>query len=335
MRFALWITRFDWDDERGLRSLATRAIDAGFTDLLMQVRGAGDALYRSTAAPVSPKIAGRLGGHAMWDALGVVIEACSRAEGVRVHAWLNALSGWPATSPEACRGLAASTAGHPDHLLVRHPDLALVDDAGTPMPCPNEWDYVWLSPRATKVAEELRAVVAELCTAYSIAGVHLDRIRYPGGPWRDDGFTERSVEAVTQLVRNVRMATPADKEVTASIVPDYLAVDDHSVSEHLSAYGQDGWQWVRDGLVDQVMPMVYSPVEPGCESDWRRLMRGHVDAVGAGKVWAPIYAGLPVDQIEQQVNEAMQAGVVGMSWYSAGLIEGGGHWARLARWLEI
>jgi hypothetical protein len=50
MRQALWITRFDWEDEAEFTALVSRAIKVGITDLLMQVRGAGDALYRSEVA---------------------------------------------------------------------------------------------------------------------------------------------------------------------------------------------------------------------------------------------------------------------------------------------
>ena len=333
MRRALWITRFDWDGEAELRSLTARAIDAGFTDLLMQVRGAGDALYRSSIVPSSPKIAGRLGGEAMWDPLAVVIDEMQRAEGVRVHAWLNVLSGWPATSSEACQGTEPSPAGWPDHLLIRHPGLVLVDETGRPMPCPNEWDYLWLSPRHRVLGEDLRAVVAELCASYPIDGIHLDRIRYPGAEWRDPGFGDRCPEAVTQLMRVVRDATPMDIEVTVSLVPDYLAVDELGRPRHLSEYGQDGWSWVADGLVGSVMPMVYTPVAFGREDDWRRLMHGHIDVVGAENVWAPVFAGLPVDQIERQVSAAVELGIAGQAWYSAGLILRGGHWERLGRWL--
>ncbi len=335
MRRALWITRFDWDTQVDLTRLVGNAIRAGFTDLLMQARGAGDALYRSRVAPASPKIAGRLGGAAAWDPLEVVISQAQRAEGARVHAWLNVLSGWPATSAAACGGLTASPEGKPDHLLIRNADALLVDAAGRSMPCPNEWDYQWMSPRAPAVEADLRAVVAELCATYPISGVHLDRIRYPGGPWRDREFEGRTAEPVTRLVRAVREAMPGALDLTCALVPDYLAVDQRGTPGHLSEFGQDGWRWIRDGLVDQVMPMVYTPVQADADDDWRLLMAGHVDAVGAGRAWAPICAGLSAEQIEGQMCAALRLGAVGMAWYSAGLIERGGHWRRLAEWSAL
>src|SRR5690625_1116309 len=119
MRQALWITRFDWETERELRTLVQRAIEAGITDILMQARAAGDAFYRSAVVPASPRIAGRLGGQMDWDPLETVC-TMARDHDVRVHAWLNVLSGWPATSAETCAGLEPSPDDVPDHLLLRH-----------------------------------------------------------------------------------------------------------------------------------------------------------------------------------------------------------------------
>lgn len=164
--------------------------------------------------------------------------------------------------------------------------------------------------------------------------MHLDRIRYPGGPWRDPGFSERSSQAVTRLVRTVRESMPDGMELTCSLAPDYLAIDDGGDPEHLVEYGQDGWRWVREGLVDGIMPMVYTPLQPGATDDWRRLVTGHVAAVGADKVWTPIYAGFPVDQIERQVRDACGVGGTGLAWYSAGLIERNSHWNRMRDWLK-
>lgn len=164
--------------------------------------------------------------------------------------------------------------------------------------------------------------------------MHLDRIRYPGGPWRDPGFSERSSQAVTRLVRTVRESMPDGMEFTCSPAPDYLVIDDGGDPEHLVEYGQDGWRWVCEGLVDGIMPMVYTPVQPGATDDWLRLVTGHVAAVGADKVWTPIYADFPVDQIERQVRDACGVGGTGLAWYSAGLIERNSHWNRMRDWLK-
>lgn len=335
MRASLWITRFDWDSESALRSLVAKSIEAGFTDLLMQVRGAGDALYRSDVAPTSPKIADQLGGEPAFDPLGVVIDAARRAEGdVRVHAWVNVLTGWLATSEQACLGLKRTMAGSPNHALVDHRELVLVDAEGRPMPCPNETDYLWLSPRSNIMKEHLRAVVSELCGRYPLAGVHLDRIRYPGGSWRDRGYTAPDAEPVTNLVRAVRESANSGIELTAALVPDYSIHDGNEAPSHLTEYGQDGWKWVTEGLVDSVMPMVYTPIADGADDDWTTLMENHVTGLKAESFWIPMFAGLQPDMLRRQRHAARGWPAAGIAWYSAGLLFRQDRWSLVREFLR-
>ncbi|HWN83178.1 MAG TPA: hypothetical protein VNM87_13850, partial [Candidatus Udaeobacter sp.] len=44
---AIWIVRTDLVDRQRLRNAITWSADTGFTDLFLQVRGRGDAFYRS------------------------------------------------------------------------------------------------------------------------------------------------------------------------------------------------------------------------------------------------------------------------------------------------
>lgn len=325
MRQALWITRFDWNDRHDLAAIVERALDAGITDLIMQARGAGDALYRSDIAPASPKIASRLGGRPDWDPLDHVCSVADARGGVRVHAWINVLTGWSATSPEACKGLVPSESGTPDHVLLRHPAVVLVDANGRPMPCPNDADYVWVSPGHAAVIAELEAVTSELVARYPLAGVHLDRIRYPGGTWVDPTDRSRRADAVTELVRSIRARVVPPLEVTASLVPDYGSPGS-GAPEHLAEYAQDGWRWVEDGLVDSIMPMVYTPIAEGASDDWLRLVWEHRSGVGAERCWTPVFAGLDAHMMSRQATQARQWPTTGIAWYSAGLIE------RHARW---
>lgn len=326
MRRALWITRFDWNNERELRALVDSAIDAGVTDLLTQVRGAGDALYRSDVAPLSLKIASRLGGDVAWDPLAVVCEMARKRDEVRVHAWLNVLSGWPATSHEACAGLGPSPGENPDHLLIRQPEALLVDAQGRAMPCPNATDYLWVSPRHPTVVAELLEVVDELTARYPLAGIHLDRIRYPEGDWFEPESGIRSTDAVSGIVRHIRDQLSPEVELTAALVPDYGRRVDDGEREHLSVFGQDGWQWVADGLVDSVMPMIYTSIREGASDDWGHLVDQHLAGVQERHCWIPLYAELDEGMLQQQVATVKDRPNAGIAWYSAGLID------RHARW---
>lgn len=325
MRHALWITRFDWEDEAELTALVTRAIKVGVTDLLMQARGAGDALYQSEVAPASAKIAGRLGWPPKWDPLESVCELAAPHDGVRVHAWVNALSGWPAGSLEVCGGLEPSQPGYPDHLLIRHPDAVLVDADGRAMPCPNDTDYVWVSARHVDVVRELQAATSELVNRYPLAGIHLDRIRYPTAGWYDPIDGGRSAQGITDLVAAVRDRTPAELGVSASLMPDYgwMTGDE---PDHIATYGQDGWVWVEQGLCTDVMPMVYSTIEPGEARDWIALTEEHLEALPDGTCWVALYAEHDPAMLRQQAEAFADRAIAGIAWYSARLVRENDRW---------
>lgn len=325
MRHALWITRFDWEDEADLTALVARAIKVGITYLLMQVRGAGDALYRSEVAPASAKIAGLIGWTPKWDPLEVTCDLAARHDGVRVHAWVNALSGWPAASLEVCAGLEPSQAGYPDHLLIRHPDAVLVDAAGRSMPCPNTTDYVWVSARHVDVVRELQAATSELVSRYPLAGIHLDRIRYPTAGWFDPIDGRRSARGITDLVAAVRERTPPEMAVSASLMPDYGAMAGGE-PDHLATYGQDGWAWVKQDLCSEVMPMVYTTIQPGESWDWGRLVGQHLDALPDGTCWAALYAEHEPAMLRQQAETFAERPIAGIAWYSARLVDEHARW---------
>ncbi len=325
MRHALWITRFDWENEADLTAIVTRAIKLGITDLLMQARGAGDALYRSEVAPASAKIAGRLGWMPKWDPLDVVCDLAARHEEVAVHAWVNALSGWPAGSLEVCGNLEPSEPGFPDHLLIRHPDAVLVDASGKPMPCPNDTDYVWVSARDIDVVRELQAATSELVSRYPLAGIHLDRIRYPTAGWFDRLDGTRSADGITDLVAAVRDRAPEDISVSASIMPDYGA-GTRGEPDHLATYGQDGWAWVKRGLCTEVMPMVYTTISPGESWDWARLTGQHLDALPDETCWVALYAEHEPAMLVEQAETFADRPIAGIAWYSAGLVNTHDRW---------
>jgi uncharacterized lipoprotein YddW (UPF0748 family) len=325
MRHALWITRFDWEDEADLTALVARAIKVGVTNLLMQARGAGDALYRSEVVPASAKIAGRIGWPPKWDPLEVVCDLAARHDGVRVHAWVNALSGWPAASLEVCSGLEPSLPSFPNHLLIRQPGAVLVDAGGQTMPCPNNTDYVWVSARHATVVGELRAVAAELVDRYPIAGIHLDRIRYPTAGWFDPNDGERDAHGITDLVAAVRDRTPRELHVSASLMPDYGSVTGGE-PDHIATYGQDGWAWVEQSFCTDVMPMVYTTIQPGESWDWATLTAQHLDALPDGTCWVALYAEHEPEMLRRQAETFADRPIAGIAWYSAGLVNTHDRW---------
>src|SRR5256884_9961674 len=108
---ALWVGGSTLADPDSARAMVRRAAEAGFNTLILQVRGRGDAYYRSRWEPPPPALAGRNG----YDALDRTIREAHR-RGLRVHAWINTQ-------------LVANADSLPTdstHFIYRRPDLLAV-----------------------------------------------------------------------------------------------------------------------------------------------------------------------------------------------------------------
>src|SRR5207247_2607775 len=95
--------------------MVRRAAEAGFNTLILQVRGRGDAYYRSRWEPPPPALASRNG----YDALDRTIREAHR-RGLRVHAWINTQ-------------LVANADSLPTdstHFIYRRPDLPALPRPG-------------------------------------------------------------------------------------------------------------------------------------------------------------------------------------------------------------
>ncbi len=166
--------------------MAERAAGAGFNTLIVQVRGRGDAYYRSRWEP-RPESVLRQG--IDFDPLDLVIrEAHDR--GMGVHAWVNAhLVGGTGTLP-----------GDPLHLIRARPDLLAVPRELAPRlfsmdplspryaeallefarANPDRIEGMYSAPSHPEVKEHLYSIWMDLLESYDLDGLHFDYIRYPG-----------------------------------------------------------------------------------------------------------------------------------------------------------
>ena len=173
---ALWVSRFEFDSPQKIELIMQRAATANFNIVYFQVRGAADAIYRSAIEPCATVLCARLGGTPLYDPLELAVRA-AHDHGLELHAWLNALTGLGAGGAAQCATLVESEAGNPRHLLLEHPEWAMVDDAGERQRCPNAEEYVWLSPAIPEVRTRLARVAADITRRYAVDGIHLDRNR--------------------------------------------------------------------------------------------------------------------------------------------------------------
>jgi hypothetical protein len=130
------VSRFEYDSPTKIATIMQKAADANFNVVYFQVRGSGDAYYRSSLEPCSVGLCGHLGGTPTWDPLAVAVQE-AHSRGLQLHAWLNAFTGWGSGASTTCALLKESDPGNPRHMLLAHPEWKVVDNAGVTHPCPN------------------------------------------------------------------------------------------------------------------------------------------------------------------------------------------------------
>ena len=228
---ALWVLRTSLTSPASITALVRSAKDHGFNTLLVQVRGRGDAYYRSGLEPLAADLTRQ---PATFDPLAAVI-ARSHAEGIRVHAWVNLNLISSAVDLPSSRG----------HLVFRHPEwlmvprdiaqeLARVDIASpTYVGKLARWtrdqsadvEGLYASPIAPGAAVHTEMVVRDITRRYELDGVHFDYARYPTERF---DYSRGAIREFRTMVRPTlpdarRRALDAEEAVDLFAYPDGLA----------------------------------------------------------------------------------------------------------------
>lgn len=190
---------------------------ANITDLFVNVAGAGFAHYPSAVLP-SSKIFRDEG-----DQLAKCL-AAAKGTGIRVHAWVLIFS--------ATRGSSET--------------LETYAKKGWRLKSSSGKLTEYLDPSNPAVRERMLAVVEELQSKYSLAGIHLDFIR-----WGDGLAKSRNADGViSQFVAEVRRRVKRPRWLTAAVYGKY--------PQCIASVGQDWEKWLDMNLVDYVVPMDYT-----------------------------------------------------------------------------
>jgi uncharacterized lipoprotein YddW (UPF0748 family) len=351
---ALWVNRFEYASPEDIARIIRRAAETNFNIVYFQVRGAADALYRSELEPCAVGLCGRLGGEPPYDPLAVATKEGER-HGIEIHAWLNALSGWSSGSQESCDRLTQPDGERPRHLLLDHPEWAMVDESGQPMPCPNHEEYVYLSPAYRGVRDALARVARDVVRRYPVRGVHLDRIRYPGRGYsydpeslrrfgRDpnqepeawDRFRRSQVNATVRAAYEAITAVDPTLTLSASVWPIYRDRWGWNASQGYSWYFQDPRAWAKGGYLDVAVPMTYDPItRQRCDrADWACLAEDHLTAyreLTDRHVYLGVNARNGGEEIVRQIELGRELGATGFAVYSFSQIDNRDLWSALAR----
>jgi uncharacterized lipoprotein YddW (UPF0748 family) len=272
----LWVSRMEWAVQSDTDRVETQkqkiieilddAKQAWLNFVLFQIRGSGDAFYRSQNEPWSDMLTGILGKDPGWDPLEFAIEQ-AHARGLELHAWFNTFTAWRGTEPPPH--------ADPEQLYNAHPEWIVCDKNGKRMPLSSH--YVFLSPGIPEARDYVHQVAMDIVKNYDIDGFHFDYIRYPEGS-NNLGYSQDPVsmglfdspignpsqlnwedwqrENINQFVRKFYDEATALKpwlKISAAVIGKY----DYSDWNGYHVVFQDAHQWIAEGKMDFIVPMVY------------------------------------------------------------------------------
>ena len=247
-----------------LRDILDRLQRANINTVLLQTRIRATTIYPSAYEPWDGCLSGKPGKSPGYDALKFAIDECHR-RGMELHAWVVAIPVGKWNAAGCVR------------LRKRHPGLVRkIGDEG------------YLDPEKPQTAEYLADLCAEITGNYDIDGIHLDYIRYhetwPMKVSRRQGRTN-----ITNIVRAISLRVKSIKPwVKMSCSP----IGKYKDLSRFSSYGwnayervcQDAQAWLRDGLMDELFPMMYfrgNQFYPFA-LDWNEHSYGRIVAPGLG-----------------------------------------------------
>lgn len=275
------VTNIDWPSKPGLPpevqraeliALLERSKRIGINAVLLQVRPACDALYRSEKEPWSEYLTGTMGQDPGWDPLAEAVKE-AHDRGIELHAWVNPFR---ARQSEARSPLAAN------HIAARRPDL--VKPYG---------NLKWLDPGEPDASKHSLDVLMDIVRRYDIDGLHVDDYFYPykiwinekeklAKPFPDDPAWKRYVlsggklsrsdwrrKNIDDFIRDLYQQIKAEKPHVKFGVspfgiwrPGYPSpITGYDSYENL--YG-DSRKWIQEGWADYFAPQLYWKIEqPG------------------------------------------------------------------------
>lgn len=295
---ALWVVRDKITTKSAIDDLMADSTTRGIHDVVVQVRGRGDAYYTSSLEPRAEGL------DDSFDPLGHLVRA-GAAVGVRVHAWGNVFFAWSSkdgTLPKS-----------PKHLVNRHPEWLLRPGGGGPPrgggPAGvkyldpvggSDWEGIYTDPKNAEAREHTLAVFTEIVSKYRVEGFHYDYVRYPQVTYADSPDDHAAVTAlVSEGAKRLRAARP-EIVISAAVFPDPAVARDRVLQR---------WpEWAKAGLVDLLCPMAY---RRDTEEVARLLSKARA-AAPKTRMWGGLmgYAGERA-LLRDQVHAAQEAGCEG------------------------
>ena len=222
---ALWVVRNTLTSPEKIHQMVERAKTAGFNTLIVQVRGRGDAYYRSRWEPRANELRDQ---PAEFDPLAVTI-AEAHQRGLKVHAWLNTslLANLDALPDDPNHVFNK----HPEWLAVPRPVAAELYQMAPTDPRYRqrivEWskanrgelEGVYTGPANSKVRDHIYRIWMDILKKYPVDGMHFDYIRLASP---DFDYSRTSIENFHQWLK-ARLTAAERTSLKAAQATDPLA----------------------------------------------------------------------------------------------------------------
>jgi len=287
MRKALWVVRDKITGAAAIDDLLEDAATRGIFDLVVQVRGRGDAYYRSNLEPRAEALVEDI------DPLDRLVRY-GAAVGVRIHAWANVFFVWSHPEKQLPKNAAHLVNRHPEWLL-RPDGVSALDPAGG-----TDWEGIYTDPANAQARARAIAVFEDIVRRYRVEGLHYDYVRYPQVTYAE---VPDDHAHVTTLVREsaarLRAARPG-VIISAAVFPDPSVARDRVLQR---------WpEWAAEGLVDLLCPMAYRTDT----TEVARILTAARAAAPKTEMWGGLmaYAGEPA-RLAAQMQVVKDAGCQG------------------------
>ena len=265
---AVWLTTYlnlDWPkkpattpegaerQKEELRQMLDKYVAANINTVFVQARMRSTTAYQSKYEPWDEAFTGTPGKAPLYDPLAFAVDECHK-RGLECHAWVVS---FPICKVPTEKKLGKQALPH------KRPELC------------QRCDDVWmLDPGVPGTAEYLATICEEIATNYNVDGIHLDYIRYPEkaikfndaktykkygnkqnkATWRRANVTR----CVTQIHTAIKTVRPWIK-LTCAPIGKYKDLPRQSSYgwNAYSAVNQEAQEWLKDGLMDALFPMMY------------------------------------------------------------------------------
>ena len=316
---ALWVVRTTLTSPDRIRQMVNSAADNGFNTLIVQIRGRGDAYYKSHVEPRAVELKDQ---PPEFDPFAFTL-AEAHKRGLKVHAWLN-------TSLLANLDALPTDPGHvynkhPEWLAVPKPvarELYRVspDDAAYRQKIV-EWskanraelEGIYTGPANPKVREHIYRIWMDVLKHYPVDGLHFDYVRFASP---DFDFSRTSLGQFEKWLRP-QLTKDEQRDLKEALKQDPLAA-----TEKFPSKFADFQRAQVTGLVERIYRavkkrrpgvLVSAAVFANDENaytrrfqDWRRLLQLGILDVACPMAYSPDTAVFK-KQIEIAVTTAQGA----------------------------